>query len=216
MDPAFQRVFDANFPGLTVPEEIAALVPRRRLSDGRSLFVQGQRPTAFYAVASGEMETRFTGADGTVSVIENVAAPRLFGLSAFAAGQPAGYEAIARGTSELLVFGREAYQRLMDEVPGFARALLAEFASRYDGTLRLLLAARHQDAGERFRLALSQLARERGRPGEDGWTEVRATQQELARLAHLSRQTVNELMQAARAEGRLRLARGRWWCRPLK
>ncbi len=212
MDPALQRVLDAHFPGLHLPAELAALLPRRRLADGRSVFVQGQRPSAFYAVAAGEVETRFTGADGTVSVIEHVGPPRLFGLAAFAARQPAGYEAIARGRCELLVFGREAYERLMDEVPGFARALLAEFAGRYDGTLRLLQAARHQDAPERFALALAQLARERGRPGADGWLEVPATQQELARLAHLSRQTVNQLLQAERAAGRLRLGRGRWWC----
>ena len=32
---------------------------------------------------------------------------------------------MARGRVELLVIGREAYTLLMDEVPGFARALLA-------------------------------------------------------------------------------------------
>lgn len=213
MEPALQRILAANFPGVAVPADIAALLPRRRLADGRSLFVQGQRPSAFYAVVSGEIETRFTGADGTVSVIENVGAPRLFGLAAFAAGQPAGYEAIARGRCELLVFGREAYARLMDEVPGFARALLAEFAHRYDGTLRLLQAARHHSAAQRFALALAQLVRERGQPQQPGWVEVVATQADLARLAHLSRQTVNQLLQAGAAQGRLRLGRGRWWWR---
>jgi CRP/FNR family transcriptional regulator, cyclic AMP receptor protein len=213
-DPALQRVFDTYFPGVALPDDIAAGIATRRLADGRSLFVQGQKTTAFYAVAAGEIETRFTAADGTVSVIENVAPPRLFGLAAFAAGQPSEYEAIARGASEVLVFGREAYTRLMDEVPGFARALLAEFAHRYDGTLRLLQAARHQGATERFALALAQLARERGRPTGEGWVEVTATQTELARLAHLSRQTANELLGAAEAAGQVRRGRGRWQWRP--
>ncbi|MBW8845244.1 MAG: Crp/Fnr family transcriptional regulator [Burkholderiales bacterium] len=211
-DPSLQRVFDAHFPGLALPADIAALVTRRRLPDGRSLFVQGQRTTAFYAVAAGEIETRFSGVDGTVSVLENVGPPRLFGLAAFAAGQPSEYEAVARGAGEVLVFGREAYTRLMDEVPGFARALLAEFARRYDGTLRLLQAARHQSAAERFGLALAQLARERGRPAAAGWLEVPATQAELARLAHLSRQTANQLFAGAEAAGRVRRdgRRGYW------
>lgn len=212
-EPTLQRVLDANFPGVEVPFSIAAGIARRRLADGRSLFVQGQRTHAFYAVATGEIEARFTGSDGTVSVLENVGPPRLFGLAAFAAERPSEYEAIARGASEVLIFGREAYVRLMEEVPGFARALLAEFARRYDGTLRLLQAARHQSAAERFSLALAQLARERGRPAGGGWQEVVATQAELARLAHLSRQTVNELLQLARTEGRMRLGRGRWWQR---
>lgn len=213
-DSALQHVFEAHFPGVALPTDIVAGIARRRLADGRSLFVQGQKTVAFYAVAAGEIETRFTAADGTVSVIENVGPPRLFGLAAFAAGQPSEYEAIARGSSEVLVFGHQAYTRLMDEVPGFARGLLAEFARRYDGTLRLLQAARHQGAAERFAIALAQLARERGRPTRDGWVEVAATQTELARLAHLSRQTANELLGAAEAAGQVRRGRGRWLWRP--
>lgn len=219
-DDVLWRVFAANFPGLTLPAHVSrrlpALVPHRRLANGRSLFVQGHKPTAFFAVAAGEIETRFTGVDGTVSVIEHVGPPRLFGLAAFAAGQPAEYEAIARGASEVLVIGREAYTLLMDEAPGFARALLAEFARRYDGTLRLLQAARHQTAAERFALALAQLARERGRTAGDGWVEVAATQAELARLAHLSRQTANELLAAAETAGHVRRGRGRWLWRPAR
>lgn len=217
-DDALWRVFAATFPGLALPTHVAerlpALVPRRRLASGRSLFVQGQRTTAFYAVAAGEIETRFTGVDGTVSVIEHVGPPRLFGLAAFAAGQPAEYEAVARGASEVLVISRETYTLLMDEAPGFARALLTEFARRYDGTLRLLQAARHQGAAERFALALAQLARERGQPAGDGWVAVNATQAELARLAHVSRQTANELLASSEAAGQVRRGRGRWLWRP--
>jgi CRP-like cAMP-binding protein len=219
-DDALRRVFSANFPGLTLPTDVRArlpaLIPRRRLADGRSLFMQGQKTAAFYAVAAGEIETRFTGEDGSVSVLEHVGPPRLFGLAAFAAGQSAEYEAVARGNSEVLVIGRDAYMLLMDGVPGFARALLAEFARRYDGTLRLLQAARHLGAAERFALALAQLARERGGPAGDRWIEVPATQAELARLAHVSRQTANELLADAEAAGRVRRGRGRWLWRPDK
>ena len=214
LDNTLADLLATNFPGLALPAQVAArlpaLVARRRLADGRSLFVQGHRPAAFYAVAAGEIETRFTGADGTVSVIENVGPRRIFGLAAFAAGQPAEYEAVARGATEVWVIGREAYVALMDEVPGFARALMAEFARRYDGTLRLLQAARHHSAAQRFALALAQLARERGRPAGAGWVEVVATQAELGRLAHVSRQTANELLAAAQAAGQVRRGRGRW------
>jgi CRP/FNR family cyclic AMP-dependent transcriptional regulator len=48
----------------------------------------------------------------------------------------------------------------MDEVPGFARALMREFARRYDGTLKLLEAARHRGAEERLCIALQHLRRE--------------------------------------------------------
>ncbi|MCE4557342.1 Crp/Fnr family transcriptional regulator [Roseateles cellulosilyticus] len=217
-DDVVRQLITANFPGLAVPASVAArlpaLLPRRRLADGRSLFVQGQRPSAFYAVAAGAIESRFTGADGRVSVIGQVSPPQFFGLAAFAARQPAEYESVARGATEVWVVGREAYALLMDEVPGFARELLAEFARRFDGTLRQLQAARHHDAAERFNLALAQLGQERGRPAAGGWMEVRATQAELGQLAHVSRQTANELLAAAERAGQVRRGRSHWLWRP--
>lgn len=212
--PDIGALIATNFPDLALPPDVAArlpaLVPRRRLAAGRSLFMQGQRPAAFYALASGAIESRFTGLDGRVSVLGDVAPPQFFGLAAFAARLPSEYEAVAREASEVAVIGREAYALLMDEVPGFARALLAEFARRYDGTLRLLQAARHLAAPERFRLALSQLAAERGQPAGRGWLAVQATQSELARLAHVSRQTANELLAQAEAKGAVQRGLGRW------
>ena len=185
------------------------LAPRLRLQalkPGGLLLAQGVPPQAFYAVASGEIEARFTAADGTVSVIERLRPPSLFGLAAFAAGQPSAYEALAATPAEVLVIGQPAYALLMDELSGFARCLLREFAGRFDGTLRLLAASRHASAAERLHLALQQLAAQRGSPDEmPGWRRLPCTQTELAGLAHVSRQTVNEWLQQQARDERLRL-----------
>ncbi|UDF36533.1 UNVERIFIED_ORG: Crp/Fnr family transcriptional regulator [Shinella sp. XGS7] len=218
VDTALDAVLAANFPGLGLDpglrERLRPLLRRQRLARGRTLFAQDQVCPAFYAVVEGEIEARLTGQDGEVSVLEHVQAPRLFGLAAFATGRPAGYEALARRPSRLLVIGPAAYALLMDEQPGFARALLREFALRFEGNLRLLEAARHRSAEQRFALALAQLARERGQATDaEGWQALAATQAELAALAHLSRQTVNQLLSAAVARGELRRGYGRLWLR---
>lgn len=218
VDTALDAVLAANFPGLSLDpglrERLRPLLRRQRLARGRTLFAQDQVCPAFYAVVEGEIEARLTGQDGEVSVLEHVQAPRLFGLAAFATGRPAGYEALARRSSRLLVIGPAAYTLLMDEQPGFARALLREFALRFEGNLRLLEAARHRSAEQRFALALAQLARERGQAADaEGWQALAATQAELAALAHLSRQTVNQLLSAAVARGELRRGYGRLWLR---
>jgi CRP/FNR family transcriptional regulator, cyclic AMP receptor protein len=100
------------------------------------------------------------------------------------------------------VIGPAAYAWLMDEVPGFARALMREFARRYDGTLKLLEAARHRGAEERLCLALQHLRREgRATPvGPGPWT-MRLTQSELATRANVSRQTANEWLAQWAARG---------------
>lgn len=218
VDTALDAVLAANFPGLSLDpglrERLRPLLRLQRLARGRTLFAQDQVCPAFYAVVAGEIEARLTGQDGEVSVLEHVQAPRLFGLAAFATGRPAGYEALARRPSRLLVIGPAAYALLMDEQPGFARALLREFALRFEGNLRLLEAARHRSAEQRFALALAQLARERGHAADaEGWQALAATQAELAALAHLSRQTVNQLLSAAVARGELRRGYGRLWLR---
>lgn len=221
------QVLQANFPNLTLTarqlQALETMVSVKRLARGRTLFAQGQATEAFYAVLSGEIETRFTAADGSVSVLEHVQAPRLFGLAAFAAHRPSSYEALAERASQVLVIGHGAYEFLMDQVPGFARALMAEFAQRYDGTLQMLEAARHRTASERFAFALSQLLHQRGTAaapevqGDLGerptWRELRTTQAELAALANLSRQSVNQLIRQACEEGRLKRGYGSLWVR---
>lgn len=214
----FADALQRNFPDVELAPaaraRLSALVPLRSLTAGATLFAQGQPTRAFYLVAAGALEARLTGADGGASVLERVQPPRLFGLAAFVTGAPSTYEAAAVVPSRVWVIAEPAYRLLMDEVPGLARALLREFALRFEGNLRLLAAARHQSADERFALALAQLARERGGPPDrEGWVELRATQGELAALAHLSRQTVNELLRAAAAGGRLRGGYGRLWIR---
>lgn len=214
-----QLLLQANFVQLALKpaamQALVALVAQRSLRSGSVLFAQGQPVQAFYAVQRGEIETRFSAPDGSVSVLEYVQPPHFFGLSAFAATLPSRYEALASRASRLWVFGPDAYRYLMDEVPGFARAMLAELSRRYDGTLHLLESSRHSGAAERMQLALAQLRRERsqGQPDAEGWLSVAATQAELAALANVSRQTINQLLRQAVAEGRLRHRYGRLWVR---
>ena len=197
MSPEVRALFDLNFPDVRWSERqweaAESRLRTRRLAGGATLFAQGGVTPALFGVLAGTIETRFSGADGAVSVVENVEAGRTFGLASFVAGLPSAYEALALEPTRLLVIGPAAYTWLMDEVPGFSRALLREFARRFDGTLKLLEAARHRGAQERLCIALQHLRREgRATPtGVDGWA-MRLTQSELATRANVSRQTANE------------------------
>lgn len=207
----------ANLPGV-VPTSahwrgLLPLCRVQRLARGAVLLRQGDATPALYGVLAGEMEIRFLTVDGEASVIERVPPGRLFGLSSFASGQPSTFEALAGKATRVAAFGPAAYEYLMDRVPGFARALMTEFARRHHGALRMLEASRHRSAVERLSLALEQLARtERaGTPDARGWRLIRTTQAELAALASLSRQTVNELLGELGAQQRVRVAYGGVW-----
>lgn len=211
------RVLNASLPELTLTaahwQGLLPLCRLHRLTRGQVLLTQGEPTPALFGLAGGEMEIRFLTVDGEASVIERVPPGRLFGLSSFASGHPSTFEVLAAKASRVVAFGPAAYEFLMDQVPGFARSLMREYARRYHGTLRMLEASRHRSADERLRLALEQLARtERaGPPDAQGWRHVRTTQAELAALASLSRQTVNELVQQLAAQKRLRVVYGGLW-----
>ena len=189
-------MFDLNFPDIAWSgaqwADVESRLRVRRLAAGATLFAQGDATPALFGVLAGCIETRFSNAQGQLSVVENVEPGRTFGLASFVTGLPSTYEALALETTRLLVIGPAAYTWLMDEVPGFARALLREFSRRFDGTLKLLEAARHRGAEERLCIALQHLRRE-GRATAvrpDLWT-MRVTQAELATRANVSRQTAN-------------------------
>ncbi|MBB2483885.1 Crp/Fnr family transcriptional regulator [Mitsuaria sp. WAJ17] len=217
---AFTTVLETLAPGLPLDDAhwlpLAPLLRLQSLETGQTVLLQGQLPQAFYAVVQGEIEARFSGLDGQVSVLEAMRPPRLFGLAGFVCRQPSRYEAVALRPSVLIAIGPAAYTRLMDELPGFARALMQEFASRFAGTLGLLAASRHATAAERLMLGLQQLDQTHGEdlPGQPGWRQLRVSQAELAALANVSRQTVNEWLGQQAREGRLCQAYRRILWRP--
>jgi len=198
MSPDVLRLLQSNFPAIDWSESrlarLDALLRVRRLAAGATLFALGDETPAFFGVLSGGVETRFSTIEGQVSVVSQVEPGRLFGLAAFATGRPATYEAVAVVPTRVLAIGPAAYAWLMDEVPGFARALMREFALRFDETMHLLEAARHRSAEERLCLALQQL-REEGRASaatSGGPWAMQLTQGELAARANVTRQTANE------------------------
>lgn len=216
--PALHALLTANFPALQLDappaaKALALALPHCRLirlRPGETLFAQGAVARALYGVVSGEMVMRSGSADGAETTIELAGPMRLFGLAAFAGGQPSSYEAAARRAGSVLALGRRGYEALMDGLPGFGRALMREFAQRHDGTLRMLHASRLQPASERLWLVIEQLSAA-GRvsaPQPDGTRLLRATQAQLAALAGLSRQTVNEALRHLAAEGALETTYG--------
>jgi CRP-like cAMP-binding protein len=217
MQDDLSALLSASLPGVSLSaghwRVLLPLCKVRKLARGSVLFTQGQATPALFGMLAGEIEIRFSTVDGDVSVIEHVPPGRLFGLSSFASGHPSTFEALATQATRVVAFGPAAYEYLMDEVPGFARALMGEFARRHHGALRMLEASRHRSAMERLSLALEQLARS-GRTGEadaEGWRFVRTTQAELAATANLSRQTVNGLIGELAAQQKLRAAYGGLW-----
>lgn len=215
VDDVLRAALGFNFPDVALPARQARLASRdcrlQRLARGATLFAQGAATPALFAVATGELEGRFIAPDGGVSVIEQIRPFTLFGLASFASGAPSTYEAVARKASQVLAIERPAYDLLMDEVPGFARGLLKELAGRHSNTLQLLELERHQPARTRLASALSRVLAGAPPADKQEWRFAKVTQAELAALSGVSRQTVNEVLAAWAADGKIRTQYGGIW-----
>lgn len=218
IEEALRKLLSSNFPDVILPANATRRIAKgcllRRLARGSTLFAQGSATPALYGVVTGVVEARFIGTDGSASVVERMTEGRLFGLASFASGRPSTYEALACRASRVLAIEPVAYDGLLAEIPGFARALLKELAGRHHGALQLLELARHQSAATRLASALAQSMGSAGSTeSNSGWRFVRVTQADLASLGGLSRQTVNEILSKWAASGRVRTDYGGIWVR---
>lgn len=200
-------------PGLAEPpQRLRAGFPplrRRTLAAGQLLFTQGQAAGVFYLLESGRLRLEMGHPGGASALLSEVRGPTVLGLAAFATGRASSYEARALGTCRVWAIGPAPYAMLMDEWPGFARALLRRFAEHFDGNLRLLNTARHAPAAERLEAALRAVALEqRAMCQADGWQRVRTTQAELAQRAGVSRQGANAWLRALQRRGGVQIGYG--------
>jgi CRP/FNR family transcriptional regulator, cyclic AMP receptor protein len=181
---------------------LARLCQTRRLPAGQTLFVKGDPGDALYGVRRGQIRIETGTSAGERLTIEVFGAGDLFGEIAVLDGRPRSADAIAQEDAELFVLPR------------------ADFLKTLEGDVRLairiieLLCARLRSTNDRTEemmfLPLSvRLARRLDTLVQDFGAEVQITQDELAGLVGVTRESVNRQLQEWRASGIVTLSRGR-------
>lgn len=109
---------------------------------------------------------------------------------------------VAATAARVLVLPRREFERLVDAEPRWFRPFATLALERYALMIRQLSDTRLLSPGERLRTRLADLVdlRRRERFGE-GPVVLRLSQEELARIVGVSRQTLNALLAGLRAEG---------------
>lgn len=120
------------FRGLT-PEQraaAAAVMKRRDVLRGHTLVTRGEPSTALFIVLHGVFEV-YRG-EKVPAPIARVSAGELIGEMGFLADTPRTATVIAIRDAAVLELDRDAYQRLLLEIPSIASALLVALARRLD------------------------------------------------------------------------------------
>jgi len=181
---------------------LARLCQTRRLPAGQTLFVKGDPGDALYGVRRGQIRIETGTTAGERLTIEVFGAGDLFGEIAVLDGRPRTADAVAQEDAELFVLPRADFLKTLESDGRLAIRIIELLCARLRST--------NERTEEMMFLPLAvRLARRLDTLVQDFGAEVQITQDELAGLIGVTRESVNRQLQEWRASGIVTLGRGR-------
>lgn len=187
--------------------ELLRLARMRHLVPGEPLFARGGEADGLCAVVAGALRIGALNAEGHSALLAYLEPYQWFGEISLIDGRPRTHDAVADGPTQVLVVPREALLAWLDTHPAMWREL-ARLACR---KLRVLFIAVEELAQlpleERVWRRLQLVARGYG-SRDAPRRRIRLSQELLAQMLGVSRQSINKALKALEAGGRLRLHYG--------
>lgn len=169
---------------------------------GACLFQRGDPGDALYAIGEGCIQIETSAADGRGRVLNLMRPGDIFGEVAMLDGGERTADASALQDCRLQRLSRDAFLRVLEAHPGLARHLIEALCRR----LRRISTQAEDSA---FLDIAGRLARRLLELSAEGQTEVRISQEEMARHIGASRVSVNQHLQGWRARDWVEVRRGR-------
>ncbi len=192
--------------GHLTPEELDRLLaPARveRLDEGRVLFRKGDPGDRLYVVLAGRISIGTASEEGKEVVFNVLGRGAVFGEIALLDGKPRTADATAMAESHLLVLERKDFMPFLESHPEVAARLIAVLCERVRWVSESYEDALFMDLPARLAKRLLILAESHGEPVEESGTRIEfpLSQQELAKMAGVSRESVNKLLRAWQTQG---------------
>lgn len=202
------------FGALPLAERKAVLAAceMQRLRPGEMLFRQGDRVPpgrgAFYGLVSGRIKASSLREDGKEAILVVLEAGNWFGEISLIDQQPRTHDATALGEAEVLALPRRAFDALMKR-PAFALAVCRMLAARVRSLYGMVEDATLRSTRARVARRLLLLARGDATQAPDARPVVPVSQESLAMMLGITRQTLSKELKALVAEGAVVLGYGR-------
>ncbi len=187
-------------------EVVAALAARSRLqplADGTTVAWRGRHGDEMLVVVRGMLEVSMASAEGRRHVVNVVGTGTVFGLIPVLDGLPWLHDAVTKGAGEVLWIHRDTLFSAMRQHPELSHAVVLLLCSRARKTYDALAAHSLLSMPARMARTLVTLLEERGTP------VLALTQADLADMLGVTRQSLNEQLQALVRQGVIALGRGR-------
>lgn len=175
--------------------QIAAIGATQKLSPGKTLFSEGDDAENVYEVVRGMLRLCKLLPDGRRQIMGFLGAGHLLGL----ADQDA-YLYTAEAITEVTLcrYPRTRFERMLDEVPGFARRLLAVTSNELWAAQDQMLLLGRKSATEKLASFLLALVRQQG--GDDR-VEIPMTRADIADYLGLTVETVSRNFTRLKQDG---------------
>lgn len=202
----FARLLSANpfFAGLSPEglESIAQICQQRRLKPRQVLFLKGDPGDGLYAIRRGQIRIGTTDDLGQHMTMSLLGSGDVFGEIALLDGRSRTADAVATEETEMFFVPRREFLHLLGREPSIAIQLIELLCDRLRN-----MSERMEDSA--FLPASTRLARRLVALVVDYGAEIHVTQDELAALTGVSRETVNRQLQHWKRVGLLSLGRSR-------
>jgi len=190
-------------PGLAVGPAVAQIatpMPHKKAA-GEILFSEGEDAGSVYEVTGGMLRLYKLLPDGRRQITGFATAGHLLGLA------PEGicvYTAEALTEVTLRRYKRAAVERLIDEVPGFARRMLAATSQELRAAQDQMLLLGRKSASEKVASFLVMIAEQQARSGEDE-LDLPMTRSDIADYLGLTIETVSRTLSKLKQAGLIAL-----------
>jgi CRP-like cAMP-binding protein len=187
--PIFQNLKDEELKSL------AEKALRKKYPKDSIVFQESDEGDSLMVILSGQVKVVLISRDGKEIILSILKGGDFVGEMSLLDGEPRSATVIAMKESELLIIQRNVFLKQVEENPSIAKAVLEEMSRRIRraddriGGLILL------DVYGRVASFLLELARNEGKRIEEGiLIEKRPTQQEIASMIGVSRETVSRVL----------------------
>jgi CRP-like cAMP-binding protein len=178
------------------------------LRAGEVLYRKGDAGTSFIGVLSGGFKVSTVGEDGREAILSVVEPGNWFGEASLLDGLPRPHDATAMADTTALSIAAPAFEQLMLR-PAFARALAALLCNRVRALYGLVEDAMLRSTRTRITRRLLWLARGDATMATAARAELVVSQEALAMMLGITRQTLSKELKVLVRDGVLSLGYGR-------
>jgi len=164
---------------------------------------------ALYILKSGLVKITIEDQHGDEMILRILYPTDFFGEMSLLDGMPRSATVTAQEPSEVLTISREHFLSIIEQSPKILLKMTAVLSKRLRQANELIHSLAFYDVYGKVARLLLNLAAERGRTTEQGTViDMRLTQQELAELAGMTRETMARTLRAFQQAGCIRVESG--------